>query len=327
MKVLITGANGFVGLHLLELLLKSNHEVFALVRNPKTLNHLSHPKLHILQGSIDEINFDWIKSLPHDLETCVHTAGIVHSFILDEFLRINAFATENLIENLLGINPNIHFVLISSLAAAGPSLLETPRSEEEMLFPVSNYGRSKKKAEEILRNSKIKHQTIIRPPMVIGPRDGAVLDIFKMVKSRIIVMPGLDSKAKQYSFVCVFDLIETIKRVVENKKTGVFFSASPEVITFKELIEKIKKLFGYHFIIYLPLPKFITKLVAFFLNLAYRLKPHNIRLTPDKYFELTAKNFTCSGKKSEQELSQFYQYDINKTLEVTFADYKSKNWI
>ena len=329
MKILITGANGFVGSHLCERLLKDGHEVFALVRNPSKFTELTDERLKIIKGSLDDSNLTWVESLPLDLDSCIHTAGIVHSYLPDEFYRVNALGTENLATSLKKRFTDLHFILISSLAAAGPSLDHQKRNEDDMDFPVSVYGHSKKAAEIALNKNapsswKI---TIIRPPMVIGPKDAAVLDIFKMVKSRLILLPGHNSRKKVYSYVCVFDLVETITQTLLQKKTGVFYSANPEAITFDDLIIEIKKQLNQKWIIYFPMPLFIVRLLATLLNFFFRVFPHQLRLTPDKIHELAAINWTCDSKKSEAELGQQYNFDLERTVTITLLDYKTRKWL
>ncbi|MEA9357872.1 NAD(P)-dependent oxidoreductase [Bacteriovorax sp. PP10] len=329
MKILITGANGFVGSHLCEKLLKDGHDVFALVRSPHKFTVAENSRLTVIKGDLDQEILSWVESLPADLETCIHTAGIVHTYSPSEFYRVNAGGTENLVKNLKQRFINLHFILISSLAASGPSLGTSSRSELDMDFPVSVYGRSKKKAEELLAmNAPTSWQlSVIKPPMVIGPRDPAVLDIFKMVQGGVILLPGQNSKTKLYSFVCVFDLVETIVLVAVQKKKGIFFSANPQVVSFEQLISEIKKQLKKNWILYLPLPLILVRLLAMVLNFFYRLFPHNLRLTPDKYHELAATNWTCDGSKSEKELGQVYNYDLERTITMTLIDYKSRKWI
>lgn len=325
MNILVTGANGFVGLHLCQLLLNNGHHVYALARKKSNIT-ISHENLYVIEGSIDQ-NLKWMDEVLPKLDTFIHTAGIVHSFEDDDFFRVNSFATEHLLEKINTINPKLHFILISSLAAAGPSIGNDARNEDDILLPISAYGKSKKMAEEMLLKFPEIKSSIIRPPMVIGPRDTAVLDIYKMVKSRVVVLPGLNSKKKLYSFVCVFDLIKTIELIATTKTTGVFYSAHSQIITFQEMIEKINHLLGRKFVIYFPLPLIITKLAANLLKFVYFFKKHNLRLTPDKYHDLAALNFTCDAQKSRDVLGQKYQYDIDKTLKITFDDYTKNKWL
>lgn len=328
MKVLVTGASGFVGSHLCEKLLNEGHEVFALVRNLKKFD-LLHPRLQILQGNLDAQELSWINLLPHDLNSCIHTAGLVHSFNKDDFFHVNKTGTKNLILNLKNKYSQLQFILISSLAAAGPSLAPEKRIENDLDFPISFYGRSKKDAEDLLKTMAPDSWTfsIIRPPMVIGPKDAAVLDIFKMVQSGFILLPGKNSKEKLYSFVCVFDLTETIYQTLIKNKKALFYSSHPQEITFNDLILEIKKQLNKNFIFYIPLPLFLVRFLALILNFVHTFFPLSFRLTPDKYYELAAINWTCDGTKSEVELSQVYQYDLQKTVAITLMDYKSRNWI
>jgi nucleoside-diphosphate-sugar epimerase len=330
MNILITGASGFVGTHLCNRLIKDGHHVFALVRTPSKFTEVNKSdRLKVIQGDLDHHDLTWVSLLPEDLHACVHTAGIVHSYVTEDFFQTNAKGTLNLVDNLKKRYASMQFVLISSLAAAGPSMGPEMRTEEDLDFPVSIYGRSKKKAEDYLKEFAPPEWTlsIIRPPMIIGPKDSAVLDIFKMVKGKGILLPGSNAKSKMYSFVCVFDLIETIAKIMDHKKSGLFYSAHPHIVTFNELIHEIKKQMGIRFIFKIPIPLFILKVVAFILHFIHKFFQHQLRLTPDKYYELAATNWTCSGKKSETELSQVYHYDIEKTISITLQDYRNRRWI
>ena len=79
--------------------------------------------------------------------------------------------------------------------------------------------------------------------------------------------------------------------------------------------------------LYIPLPLLLVKLVTVVLNFIYKIRPHQLRLTPDKYFELAALNWTCDASKSEKELGQVYNYNLERTINVTLLDYKSRKWL
>ena len=295
MKLLLTGASGFVGSHLLEKLLKEGHQVYALVRSPEKLQNFNQSNLILIKGDISQINPAWIDALPADLEACIHTAGIVHSYESYEFDRINHHASNELVKKLALKYPlNFKYIFISSLAAAGPCHIDEIKTESSIDLPVSAYGKSKKNAELDLRSLAPSAwlTSVIRPPMVIGPRDSAVLDIFKMVKGGIIVLPGIDSKNKLYSFVCVFDLIETISKVLNSPKSHFLYSSQEQTISFNELITNIKIQMKKKWIIYLPIPLFIIRILSKILYFFWKIYPHSIRLTPDKIFELQAHSWT-----------------------------------
>ncbi len=90
----------------------------------------------------------------------------------------NARATETLARAAAG--RGIRFVHVSSLAAAGPSPDAAPIDEDAPPRPVSHYGRSKLKAEQVVR-ALVPDAVIVRPPVVYGPRDTGVLEMFRSV--------------------------------------------------------------------------------------------------------------------------------------------------
>lgn len=329
MKILITGASGFVGTHLTKKLLEEGHTVFALVRTPSKMSH-SHANLKLVKGDLNSSRLKWVEELPADLDGCVHTAGIVHSFLHDEFTQVNVEGTRYLVDELKKrYAGSFKFLLISSLAAAGPVNLGEKKDETSPDFPVSVYGQSKKEAENVLRAQAPKEWTcsIIRPPMIIGPGDVAVLDIFKMVKGRFIILPGSNSKIKEYSFVCVLDLVESISKLITSNQSMILYSAHDYVIRFQELIEEIKKQMKITWIFYLHVPFLLVKFLSFMLNILYRIKHHGLRLTPDKINELKAMAWTCDNTRSKLELKQNYRYDLRETVAVTLADYKKRGWL
>lgn len=329
MKILVTGASGFVGTHLTKKFLDEGHTVYALARTPSKMAY-THQNLHVVQGDLNETNLQWVTKLPADLSVCVHTAGIVHSYLHDEFTQVNVEGTRNLVNSLKEkYSREFKFILISSLAAAGPVNLGEKKAEDSPDLPVSLYGHSKKEAEEVLRALAPKEWvcSIVRPPMVIGPGDVAVLDIFKMVKGRLIILPGKNSKIKEYSFVCVFDLVETISKVVYSSESFILYSAHDRIVRFSELIEEIRHQMNISWIIYLPIPFFLIKLISFILNVLYRIKHHGLRLTPDKINELKAMAWTCDNSRTRSELNQTYRYDLHQTIAVTLKDYQNRQWL
>lgn len=330
MKILITGANGFVGTHLCQKLLDKGHTVYGLARNPAKVL-LTHPNFVVVKGDLDTLNLPWVQHLPKDLDACIHTAGLVHSYQTKDFFIVNADGTKALIHSLAFQYESLpfKFILISSLAAAGPLDFGEKKDESQPDFPASDYGRSKKEAEEILKKEAPLNwcTSVIRPPMVIGPGDAAVLDIFKMVKSHLVILPGMNARKKEYSFVCVFDLVDTICLVLESSKKHFLYSAHDQVITFEQLIREIKKKIKIRILFYLPIPVLIVHLLSKLLAFLHRFFNHGMRLTPDKIYELKGNAWVCDNTQSKTLLAQEYQYNLQKTIEVTYDDYRKRRWI
>ncbi|MBC98080.1 MAG: hypothetical protein CME63_10040 [Halobacteriovoraceae bacterium] len=327
MKVLVTGASGFVGGHLCTALTKAGHQVFGLVRTPKNTKY----DFQVVQGDLSVKSLEkTISQLPEDLDAVIHTAGIVHSFDKEIFDKINFKGTQDLEKILRKRYPKLHFIFTSSLAAVGPSKMNEPHTESTPLDPPSLYGQSKKKAEEYLKADlpddwKL---TIVRPPMVIGPKDPAILDVFKMVKSRIILGTGISGMEKQYSFVCVHDLVEVLLRTLNpsDQKIRTYFPSYPKVVTFKEIIEAIKLEMKVRTIT-LPIPMFIIGTIAHTMALIRKVVPLDFRLTPDKIHELAPKYWCVSSDLSVKELDMKYTWNLQETIHITYEDYTTRGWI
>jgi len=314
MKVFITGVTGFVGSHLAEALIKSGHDVYGLARSSKKVKEFNIPGV-IIEGDLSTSSVDkWIEKLPSDLSCIVHTAGIVHSFNTDDFYDTNTISSLNLLKKLKEKYLDFHFIFISTLAASKQ---------------VSHYGKSKKRAELLLKEECPKRWSFntIRPPMVIGPRDPAILDIYKMVKDGLVLYPGLNAGKKAYSFVNVYDLVSLIINTIEQKPSLELINVSyPKTITFDDIIKGIKKEMGKKAIgLKVPFP--LIKVVAHVLSTVHRFFPISARLTPDKTFELKEDRWISSGEEIAHKLSYQYQYDLKSSLKMTYQDYIKRNWL
>jgi nucleoside-diphosphate-sugar epimerase len=325
MKILVTGATGFVGSHLTDRLSSDGHDVFSLIRSEKKAQEFN-VKGTLIKGSLSpDSELSWIDELPTDLDVVIHTAGIVHAEDVSVFTNINYLSTVNLVEKLQKKFDKLHFTFISSLAAGGPSSFSAPRTEEMKDMPVSAYGRSKKVAEDFFTNGLPKGWTYncIRPPMVIGPRDPAVLDIFKMVKSGLVVGPGLDFKSKEYSFVCVHDLVDAIILLSTKQNGGTFYVGHDEILTFESLIQTIQKELNKKFILNIPIPNQLLKFVA----AITAILPIPNRLTKDKVNELIQVSWSCSNQEIKEKLGFQPNWNIEKTVKETTRDYLDRNWL
>ncbi len=332
LNILVTGSTGFVGSHLCELSTKEGHQVFGLARNPEKFKKMD-IKANCLQGSLQrEGDLPFIQNLPERLDAVFHTAGLVSSFRNQDFYDINFHATENFIKQLKLKHSHLHFIFISSLAAAGP----LAPLESDSPKPVSHYGKSKLRAEKSLQDLAPDSwkKTIIRPPMVIGPGDQAVLDIFKMVKNKLVLVAGLKGLENKYSFICVFDLIQLLNHTLScshanhhNNQVKVYFSSHPENIKLKDLLGSIKNKLNIKKVRYLKLPLPLIKGTSHFLKLASPFIKSEIRLTPDKVSELAPSSWVCSGELSEKDLSFSYQWGLDKTIEATLLDYQKRGWL
>lgn len=332
MKVLVTGASGFVGRHTTQLLNKLGHDVYVLVRNPKKLES-SFAEDRIITLDLKRAKSQEIKEkLPKKLDCVIHTAGIVHSFRAQDFYDINTLATLNLYSAL---SETTHFIFLSSLAACGPSQKNKDLTENDVPWPLSDYGRSKLQAEQSLHEIKDSSKTptpklsILRPPMVVGPGDQGVLEIIKMIQSGLVITTGRGGSEKSYSFISVFDLARACIEVMQNPPTDsqVFFCSHPQRLKLGKLVQSVQKELGVKKVRQLKIPQGVLKMFAKGLGMANKIKPHSLRLTPDKLNELIPEAWTCSGQKLCEETNFKYEDSLEKILPRTLEDYRQRGWL
>jgi nucleoside-diphosphate-sugar epimerase len=179
LKLAVTGATGFVGAHLLDLALGSGHTVQALTRRPQP------PREGVtwLQGALDYPAA--LARLVEGVHAVIHVAGVISADAAG-FEAGNVGGTAAMIAAAEGAGVK-RFVHVSSLAAREPRL--------------SLYGASKARSEALVDASRLS-TAIVRPPAVYGPGDRETLELFKMAKHGLVVLPP----AGRLSLVHVDDL-------------------------------------------------------------------------------------------------------------------------
>ncbi len=263
MELLLTGATGFVGRNfLLSILkLKKYSRIFAPVRDPERLRGLLKqdglsnlpPELEIIRASAQ----DWNLGPAANVEHVVHAAGVIFARTREEYWDTNVEGTVRLLKALR--NP-AQVVVLSSLAAAGPSRAGAPRLESDSASPVTWYGQSKLEMEKRIREEFPKVPCIcLRPPMIFGPRDHATLPLFKMVRKPVHFKAGF--RTKYYSILSVEDLVAGIERALESPAIAgmrTYFIAHPEVITDRQLLAGAAQVCGTTSRV-LAVPQFLLK--------------------------------------------------------------------
>jgi len=165
LKVLVTGATGFIGWHCASLLRDRGLAVSALLRPPSDETKL--PKgVAGIRG-----DFSSVKSLAaavRGIDAVVHCAGVVRAVSLASYWKANVDSTKNLCQACRDQKVD-RFVFISSLTAGGPSGRDKPRDENDADCPLTHYGASKNSAESVVKRL-IRDSTVLRLCAVYGPR-------------------------------------------------------------------------------------------------------------------------------------------------------------
>lgn len=197
MRILITGANGFLGSHLVEKALEHpEHLVYSGIReraNTKYLNGLHTEKVVLDYEDKESLSRTFqLLSKDEKFDFIIHNAGLTKSNSPEENLKVNKGLTENIlvaIDQSGVLKKTGKFLYISSLAALGPVGANGP---------VSSYGRSKLEAEKVIQNFGIPY-LIFRPTAIYGPRDHAFLSMFKAAK--IGLYPNITARNQKITMI------------------------------------------------------------------------------------------------------------------------------
>ena len=325
-KVLVTGGTGFIGSHLVEALVEKGASVRCLVRTPDKLRWLENVDVEIVQGDLTD--FDSLIPVVSDVQTIFHLAGKTSSLTEEDLYLTNAQGTMNLLKANVQGNPNLsRFVYISSLAAAGPSLNGRPVCESDHPNPLSPYGASKLAGEEaVMAFHPQMPVTIIRPPVVFGPRDIAILNFFKTIKNGI--KPVLGWRTRYGSFIYVEDLVRGILLAAEKKNAEgqTYYLVSDNLIAYQELNNAIARALGKKGLtMHVPISWFA--IVVAIREMVYGMKKKATIMNRHKVHEVRERFWVCDGSKARKELGFTPEFSLEEGLDKTADWYSEMNWL
>ena len=234
-EVLVTGANGFIGSHLVDGLISAGCKVHCIVRKTSNLRwvQLKAVKLHL----VDLRNPSFKIPELHNIDYVFHCAGLTKAKSRKEYFDINARVCETLYEQCLQFGERIKEIIhLSSLAAAGPSKNGALVDEDSLLNPVTYYGKSKKAGEDIaLKYSENLPIKILRPPVVYGPREENLFNFFKMVKKGWALQIG--DTPKKLSLIYIADLIQAMIQACGKSptKNKIYFITDGEFYSWEDI--------------------------------------------------------------------------------------------
>lgn len=325
MKVLLTGASGFVGSHILDRLLARGISTVIVLRptSPRRFIESRLPEVEVRTASLSDPRS--LEQAMRDITHVVHCAGAVKAVRTDEFYAVNQLGTRAVVEaaNKAGIS---RFVHVSSLAAAGPRSPDAPAHEFDPPRPVSQYGQSKLAAEREVEQGCRAEWVIVRPPGVYGPRDTAFLPLFRAVKSHLL--PDVGGGRLALSLVFVKDLAEAIVRCLEAPAAPgrTYFATGAEVVSATQFGELAARELG-TWTFRLPLPTGLLWPVCVVQEWFSHLtgKPH--LFSRQKYAEITAPGWVCDGTRLRAELGIECATPLREGIRQTAEWYRAAGWL
>lgn len=322
-KILISGANGFMGSRLCSLLSQQNYSVTALVRQTADCGILS-KNINIIE--IDYSDTLALENVISQTEVFIHCAGQTKSKSFDDICKTNVDLTQRIITICNRLNNLSQFILISSQAAGGPGEGNLSVKESDVPKPISWYGKSKLLAEKVLQRQCSIPWTIIRPSSVYGPGDKDFLFYFQFIEKHMAVHPGLSDK--YISLIFIDDLIKIIESSILNEKAylQIINASDGKTYTIKNFIDNLS-LAMEKMVFPITVPDSLISFSGVLAEMFGRLQKKLPVLNRQKASELKNKNWLLNNEKACSLLNFKPERNLLDNLSITYKWYKKNKWI
>jgi nucleoside-diphosphate-sugar epimerase len=320
---LVTGANGFIGAHLVKALVERDYHVRCLVRGTSDLTSLHNiPGIELHLGDVRQP--DTLVAPVQNVDIIFHLSARLMVADQDEFFDTNLQGTINLLDVTTqhAATSLKRFLFVSSQAAMGPNKDDTPVDETIPPAPISWYGTSKAKAEEaVMARALIFPVTIVRPSAVYGERETELSQMFPVVNSRI--HPAIGFKKTGAVLVYVGDLVKGIIAAAESSTSvnQTYFLNHPQPMSTTEVAKTVAQAIGKPSGLLLLTPPFLIRLAAPLAEFSYRLTRSRPPLTRDKALELTQSYWIASPDKARRDFGWEAEHSLLDGMRKTTQFY------
>jgi nucleoside-diphosphate-sugar epimerase len=327
MKVLLTGANGFVGSHILDQLCAAGHPVRLLLRKTGRTQFIAGrlPGAEVRYGSLADPGA--VQEAVRGADCVIHCAGKTKAVRAAEYDAVNLEGTRNVVRAVNAEKGAVkHLVHISSLAANHPAGADAPALETDAPRPVSEYGRSKLRAEELVRESCEAPFTILRPSAVYGPRDADFLPVFRAVKRHVI--PLIGGGRMPLSLVYVGDVASAALRCLGNPRAyrKTYHVASPAPCATRDFLREIAAVMNVRAVpVFIPFALLYP--VALGRELLARVTGRPNILSRQKLREMKAPGWVCSTELIRRDLQFTAGVSLREGISRTITWYEQNGWL
>ena len=319
----VTGGTGFVGSHLVDLLLDGGCEVRCLVRDRTRLRWLQGKPVTLLEGDLGsrEVLRDGVSGV----DAVFHLAGVTAARSRGEYFSVNSEGSQNVARAALeAASPPGLFLFMSSLAALGPGRTDEAIVEERTAEPVTDYGRSKLEGEKRLGTMEDLPLVVVRPSAVYGPRDREVYPLFRLAARGIV--PIFNPSAR-LSLIHVEDLARGVIAAGTAGRIGeAYFLAHPEAVSAAGLPQLFGDALGRK-VRGLKIPRALIEASASVSEIWGVLSGRMPLFNRSKVKELTASGWVCDTGKSEKELGFTADIHIVQGFDRTVRWYRKQGWL
>lgn len=317
--ILITGASGFVGSHLVEEALRQGYETWAGVRGSSRRDHLQQSELHFAQLTLSdpEALDRELQQYKHEMgghgwDYIVHAAGTTKCLDSRQFYATNTQGTRYLVEGLrrAGMMPR-RFVFLSSLSVMG-DIYEKSIQITDVPQPNTQYGRSKLQAEEYLRRQTDLPLTILRPTGVYGPREQDYAMLVQSIRRHIDVMVGF--RPQFITFIHVYDLVAAVYQSMHSAVAlgQTYLLSDGQTYSSLDFSRLVQQHLGNPWVLRLRLPLALLYCICCLSEGVSHLTGRINALNRDKYRILAQRNWRCDITPARRDFGFDPQWPLDR---------------
>jgi nucleoside-diphosphate-sugar epimerase len=333
MKILITGASGFIGSFIVEEALRRGFDTWAAMRHSSKKDFLNDPRINFIELDLASQERLEEQLREHSFDYVVHAAGVTKCLDPQDFYRINTEGTKHLVRALIALKmPLKRFVYVSSLSIFGAIREKQPYEEireTDTPQPNTHYGRSKLQAEQWLDSLNEKElfpYVVLRPTGVYGPRERDYFLMAQSIKQHTDFAVGY--RQQDITFVYVLDVVQAVFLACEKGQTGrKYFLSDGQVYQSSTFSDLIRRELGNPWWIRVKAPIWVLRVITFFGDKVGHITGKISALNNDKYHILKQRNWRCDIQPAIDELGYSPQYTLEQGVPITIKWYRDNGWL
>jgi nucleoside-diphosphate-sugar epimerase len=313
-RALVTGATGFLGSHVAAAWVEAGHDVRCTLRVTSDRRWLE--GLDVESVGWDVRDTEGLKTALRDIDTVVHVAGVTRARKKPDYFQVNATGSARIAEAAVKAGVS-RFVLVSSLAARGPDGGDGP---------VSAYGQSKRRGEELVRLFEEKMEIVVlRPGGIYGPRDSDLLPLFEMAGKGWLVAPA-GSPPLQPVYVSDVARLTVAAGTGEYAGLGPYPVAEERAYRWREVRDGLASALDRRVrMIWLPKTVFVS--VGVMAETAARLTRQDPRLDRRNAVDLSRHGWTCDTTVTRDAFGWQAEISLPEGLALTAEWYRRVGWL
>ncbi len=330
MKILVTGASGFIGSFIVEEALRLGFDTWAAVRHSSSRAYLQDPRIHFIELDFSSERLLTEQLRNHSFDYIVHAAGVTKCLDKADFRRINTEGTRHLVSAVMALQmPVRRFVFISSLSVMGAVREAKPYHDildSDTPCPNTAYGQSKLEAEAWLATLPDFPFVVLRPTGVYGPREKDYFLQFKSIKNHTDFAVG--RQQQDITFVYVSDVVQAVFLALEKGRTGAhYFLSDGAVYRSADFSNLIHEALGRPWRFRATVPIWLLRLVTTCGEWLGHCTGRMTALNNDKFNILRQRNWRCDIAPAVRELGYRPKVQLAEGVRRCVEWYQSEGWL